>query len=557
MGKLLSLLRNRATGGVLVMLTVIVLILLLGRQFRLSLVIQLVAIIAVLLIGMIVLVIGYMRANKSSSAIEQSIRVQAEQQAQSVRPDKQAEIKQLQEELDRAITKLKQSKLGGGRRGRAALYALPWYMMIGPPAAGKTTAIANSGLSFPIGLDAIRGVGGTRNCDWFFSDSAIILDTAGRYVTEPEDQEEWNAFLETLRTNRRRQPINGVIVAISIDELADATADQIDRHAVTIRRKIDDLVTRLDVKFPVYLMFTKCDLLRGFVQFFGELGRQERERVWGCTLDRIRSQEEEVGALFEKETDRLFQHLVNMRSARLARAMKREDRQLVYVFPLEFASVKDKLKGFVSRLFQPNPYQESPTFRGFYFSSGTQEGIPIDRVIRVIAEKFEFVGAPLQDEEPVKQTKSYFIKDLFTRVVIPDRYLVSQTSRAAVRGSFMKAGVGIAAVVLLGLFILGAGQALVRSQIRLNRVAEVATEAAPVQADVPVLAGEDLGRLENLRVVLADLEDEPLFGWGLDQRDEVREPVRTIFYGKMRQTIGTGAFRLLQSRARSALQGAR
>ena len=49
----------------------------------------------------------------------------------------------------------------------------------------------NSGLKFPleqrVGKGAVRGVGGTRNCDWWFTDEAVFLDTAGRYTTQDSD----------------------------------------------------------------------------------------------------------------------------------------------------------------------------------------------------------------------------------------------------------------------------------------------------------------------------------------------------------------------------------
>ena len=67
------------------------------------------------------------------------------------------------------------------------LYQLPWYVIIGAPGSGKTTALANSGLQFPLadrfGKTALRGIGGTRNCDWWFTNEAVLLDTAGRYTT--------------------------------------------------------------------------------------------------------------------------------------------------------------------------------------------------------------------------------------------------------------------------------------------------------------------------------------------------------------------------------------
>ncbi|MEO0914141.1 MAG: type VI secretion system membrane subunit TssM, partial [Pseudomonadota bacterium] len=76
-----------------------------------------------------------------------------------------AELGDLRGKLRTAIGQLRRAKKGGGH-----LYELPWYIIIGPPGAGKTTAIVNSGLQFPLGDDlgkqAIGGVGGTRNCDW-------------------------------------------------------------------------------------------------------------------------------------------------------------------------------------------------------------------------------------------------------------------------------------------------------------------------------------------------------------------------------------------------------
>ena len=65
--------------------------------------------------------------------------------------------------------------------GKAALYELPWYMVIGNPAAGKSSAVLHSGLKFPFMEQtnklSVKGVGGTRNCDWFFSTEGILLDT--------------------------------------------------------------------------------------------------------------------------------------------------------------------------------------------------------------------------------------------------------------------------------------------------------------------------------------------------------------------------------------------
>ena len=100
-------------------------------------------------------------------------------------------------------------------------------VIIGAPGSGKTTALVNSGLHFPLeqrsGKGALRGVGGTRNCDWWFTDEAVFLDTAGRYTTQDSDADAdsagWSEFLKLLQKYRKRRPVNGVILTISAQDL--------------------------------------------------------------------------------------------------------------------------------------------------------------------------------------------------------------------------------------------------------------------------------------------------------------------------------------------------
>lgn len=557
MKKVLNVLTSWYFLGSVALLATLTLVYLLGRWMEWSMTVQLIAVVGVLLVATIILLVAFARASSKAAEIEESIAQSADDQRAQSRADQRPEVEELKQDLTNAINTLKTSKLGRGGRGNAALYALPWYMFIGPPGAGKTIAISNSGLNFPLGVDRVKGVGGTRNCDWFFSDQAILLDTAGRYMTEQEDTEEWHAFLDMLKENRSSRPINGAIVGIPVQELVEKPREKVEWHANRIRRRIDELVERLGVRFPVYIVFTKCDLMRGFVEFFDDLTDEERDQVWGYTMTREDREEGEVPKVFSEQFDRLVERLTSRRSHRLSRPMSNEKREHTYVFPLEFAAVKDRLEMFVEKLFQPNPFQENPICRGFYFTSGTQEGVPADYVTGAVAGDLALPGNTPEPYDPERDTKAFFIKDLFTDVVVPDRYIVQRTSKASRKTWLTQAAYAAAALFAIGLFSYGAYGALQESQSEVSSVRESAVTVRTASwtggADPSSFAS-----LDELRAKVASLEqyrdNPPWLRWGLKRGDTVLEPARGVYMQSMRSFVKNDPLQMVKRRMRAATE---
>ena len=155
---------------------------------RLAIVVLIVAVAALLVY------LDIRRRRQASAEIEKAVTAASE-------PEGDASV--LQEKMRDALATLRRAKGKGGD----VLYDLPWYVIIGPPGAGKTTALINSGLKFPLARggtpEAIAGVGGTRYCDWWFTEEAVLIDTAGRYTTQDSDpkgdRKSWLSFLDLLK----------------------------------------------------------------------------------------------------------------------------------------------------------------------------------------------------------------------------------------------------------------------------------------------------------------------------------------------------------------------
>jgi type VI secretion system protein ImpL len=138
-------------------------------------------------------------------------------------------------------------------------------LVLGEPGSGKTETIrAANPLPWLTSSGPRQGLTGTRNCDWWFFDNAVLIDTAGRYlfpVTEQVDGAEWREVLALLRRSRPQEPINGAIVAIAADALALRPLEKLQEEASQIRRRLDEMSRYLGATFPVYLFVTKIDLI--------------------------------------------------------------------------------------------------------------------------------------------------------------------------------------------------------------------------------------------------------------------------------------------------------
>lgn len=350
------------------------------------------------------------------------------------------------------LDSLRKNFMGGFETFRACgkdPYSLPWYVVVGEPGGGKTEAIRHCGIGFPPGLqDEYQGVGGTINMNWWFTNHAVILDTAGRLVFEdvdPTTTAEWREFLRLLRQNRRFCPINGLMLVIPAETLLEDTVEKIREKAGKIARQLDLMQRTLMVRFPVFVVITKADKIPGFRDFFDELADARYQEMafqmlgWSNPAD--------LDAVFDPTT--VDTHLDTVRTrlskrrlgllldpvARKGQKQSRTDEvDALFAFPEAVKQMSPRLRQYLETIFMPGQWSAKPLFlRGIYFTSSMQEGLELDRELAAeLGTSLDHLADVLGNLAALETKKrSYFLRDMFTEKVFPERGLVTSASNTS------------------------------------------------------------------------------------------------------------------------------
>ena len=384
-----------------------------------------------LLFGLFLLVLKLLD-RKKSAAMAGSLQSQSGSVPSSINdPLKRAKLQALRTSFEKGVEKF----TSAGKD----LYKLPWFAIVGEPGSGKSEAIRRSNVGFPPGLqDELQGAGGTINMNWWFANQAVFLDTAGKLIFEevrPGENSEWQEFLHLLKRTRPNCPINGLLLVIPTDSLIKDNADDVARKAGKLAQQLDTIQRSLDIRFPVFVLITKSDLLNGFREFFEEFSdvqSQHQMLGWSNPADRDEPfRPEQLQQHFEVVLEKLRRRRLGLLKDPVARQpnLRRTDEiDALYCFPQSLSLIIPRLHRYLETIFSVGEWSSKPLFlRGIYFTSSMREGHALDQ------ELSELLGRPLEDLMPESGTawereRAYFLRDLFLEKVFREKGLVTRAS---------------------------------------------------------------------------------------------------------------------------------
>jgi hypothetical protein len=359
-------------------------------------------------------------------------------------------------DLDRVRQKFQTGLQEYKKRGKD-LYKLPWYVIIGESGSGKTEAIRHSGIDFPPGLqDELQGSGGTVNMDWWFTNRGIILDTAGSMLfneSRAGEAPEWREFLRLLKRARPQCPVNGLFLVLSVESLIRDSADTIAQKASRFAQQLDIIQRALDVRFPVYLVVTKCDLLAGFREFFDSIDDpllQHQMFGWsnpdpldaafrpdlveqhlGSVAARLRRRRmalirDSSGTGRLGDTQQFFAANYQLGRGPSAAPRRLDEVDSLFALPESVMRLAPRLRRYLETIFVAGEWSAKPVFlRGIYFTSSMREGKALDEAIALATG---LALDQLPEDRSWEKGRAFFLRDLFHEKVFRESGLVTRAT---------------------------------------------------------------------------------------------------------------------------------
>jgi type VI secretion system protein ImpL len=427
-----------------------------------------------------------------------------------------------------AIKTIKNSSAYKLKRG--AHYELPWYLIMGAESAGKTTLLESSGLDFPLNIDyakrTIKEEGPTQSFYWYFAEHAVFIDVPGVYISQSEDSVEsdvWRYFLKLFRKQRRRRPVNGIILTVSAETLSGKDEKELESFVKDLRNRFDEIGATFKTTTPIYLLIAKSDKIAGFHEYF--VGESDKDEALGVIFkDQDNIDSAAVGPEFETLISRMGSSIIE----RIHKEWEVPSRSKIFLFCNELATLFERLKLFVDVGFAKTRYRKPLMLRGIYFTC-----VPSAEAQHAIYDE----GAlPISTGE-----RGWFIRKLLTDIIFPESDIVKMDDGYRKRFRIKQAVSGVF-LTLFALFTIGYWAQDYRSNEKITE--EIVNELKRYQSGS---YKTDIDRLNKLYSIY--MRDDPQYIWEVAffKTKERQKALETLYYSTLEKVLLPRVAKLLEN----------
>lgn len=305
------------------------------------------------------------------------------------------------------------------------IYAVPFYLVLGEPSAGRSTALRAMNLTWPDGDGRVSTGLPQQYCTYWMAQEAAFIEPQRQVVGPDRDPPALGMLCSELKAARPREALDGVLLVMSVAEIADLDESGVEKYARTLRTYLVEVGRALDADVPVYIVVTRYDCLWGFADVFQWNKDRMREDPWGFVMpaDVITA---EAKHFLEEELAGLSARLEAFCLAKLSSEDPPDQRARAFQHLAESRLVMDKLRQVLLMIGAANAYERAPWIRALTIGSATPG---TGDKLRAGVARFYSMGYAPPAFAPPPRPGGLPMHQFMQTVVIPDKDIVPTRTR--------------------------------------------------------------------------------------------------------------------------------
>ncbi|WP_050771513.1 type VI secretion protein IcmF/TssM N-terminal domain-containing protein [Campylobacter rectus] len=360
-----------------------------------------------------------------------------------MKDDKRQQIKEIKKVSNESVNKAKRNFFISVKDAKNTwkndikFKKIPLVMIIGNERAGKSAFINYSNIEYPLGdsLDTYKKIHqSTTNFNLYISKNGALIDTEGVHFAQevlfnpsstdelPEDDVEknkdfllkkniWKEFLNFLNKNIFHSKLGGAILIVDTQQFLENPKEYSNDLIRYLVKRVNDCENSLKIKFPIYVVFSKLDLVEGMGDYFKLFKDDIANKAFGLSLSNTFNKDD-LDNDFKELSRSLLYNIMSKNS--LSHSL--EDKKRSYLFLKQLDNLFALVSDFALKLKDENSLKNSSPIKGVYFVSAFQENIPINYLVNTVCDRYG-IKKPLARALNNYSKQSYFVKSLLKDIV--------------------------------------------------------------------------------------------------------------------------------------------
>lgn len=248
------------------------------------------------------------------------------------------------------------------------IYAIPWYLVIGDPGSGRSTALHAMNLTWTQGDGPLQIGIPQQQCTYWLPQEAVFIEPEATVLGPNRSPDLLKNLAEELRKARPREHLDGILLLINVAAFIDLDEAALEAYSNNLRRYLAEVSEALYTDVPVYVVVTRYDTLWGFAEVFQWGPDRKNEEPWGFTLP-LDTEPAKALPRIQEELVGLNARLEAFCLAKLSSDDAPEQRMRGFQHLAEVRTFMEKLTAVLTTITQANSFERAPWIRALALGS--------------------------------------------------------------------------------------------------------------------------------------------------------------------------------------------